>query len=72
MLTVKQISQRLGVSTGKVRNFIRSGELPAVNVGAGDYACFRVTEDDLNIFMGNRKVAAPVKRRKKVQITEFV
>ncbi len=52
MLTVKEVSTRLKVSSEQVRTLIRQGQISAVNVGAGKKRpLYRITHEALGDFM---------------------
>jgi len=57
-LTVEEIAQQLRVHVETVRNWIRSGELDAIDLG-GKYRIYRT---DLNEFLERRRTGK--KRRK--------
>ncbi len=57
-LTVEEIAQQLRVHVETVRNWIRSGELDAIDLG-GKYRIYRT---DLNEFLERRRTG---KKRKK-------
>jgi len=72
MLTPPQVARRLGVAADKVRAWIRSGELPAMDVslrhGLGRPR-WRVTESDLDAFIRRRSAEprrAPSRRPKPI------
>jgi excisionase family DNA binding protein len=76
-LTPPGVAERLGVDSHRVVGWIRSGQLPAVNVGDGARRPrFRVSEADLAAFLAARSVGpAPrvsrIRRRRDSQVTEF-
>lgn len=78
MLTPPQVAERLGVSPDKILNWIRKGELNAVNVaavGAGRPR-YRISEEDLTKFQQARQnVKPPPKsprwRKKDPNVTEY-
>ncbi len=61
--TVQDVVQELQVHEQTVRRWIKSGELPAYALG--DRAGYRVAREDLDAFMGRRRVAEeePTKKR---------
>jgi excisionase family DNA binding protein len=68
-LTLKEVSQRLGLSLGTVRAFVERGELAAVNLAAGKKnRRWRVSEQALEEFIARRTNAAatpkPVAQRR--------
>jgi excisionase family DNA binding protein len=69
-LTPKQVGARLAVSEDKVRSWIRSGELPAMDLGSrpGGRPRYRIDPDDLESFLQRRLVrtqTASTSRRRK-------
>ena len=54
LLTVDQVSEYLGVHRDTVYSMIRSGRLPALQLG-GRKASWRISESDLAAFVSNRK-----------------
>lgn len=68
-LTPLQIAERMNVQVVKVRGWIKSGRLPAVNVSAGKRAEYRILESALIDFEKSLLVvkspAATAKKRKK-------
>ncbi len=52
--TVQDVVQELQVHEQTVRRWIKSGELPAYALG--DRAGYRVAREDLEAFMGRRRV----------------
>lgn len=68
LLTPDEVAQRLRVTAEQVRSLIRTGQLIAVNVGAGrKRPCYRVTPAALHEFLGGRRTEkpAPATRRSK-------
>ncbi len=55
LLTVEEVARRLGVHIDTVRRWIRSGELPAINLGGP--AGYRITQADLDRFIKGRRTA---------------
>ena len=53
MLTVRDVATTLGVTESTVCKWIRSGELPAIDLGGR--TGYRITEPDLEAFMESRK-----------------
>lgn len=77
LLTPPQVAEMLGVDPCTVREWIRSGELPGVNL-ASDTATrprFRVRPEDLDAFLERRSVSPPPeprrRRRKPTTATEY-
>ena len=61
-LTTKEVAEKLGVSVGRVQQFIAEGRLPAIKIGQTNL----VKESDLKLVQ-NRKTGRPpqVKRESK-------
>ena len=51
-MTVDQVAAQLGVTTDTVRQWIRSGRMPALNIGTPERPRYRVTDDQLAEFEG--------------------
>ena len=66
-LTPPQIAKRLRVCRDKVLAWIRKGDLRAFNVSDGRRPRYRVSEEDLAVFLNRRAVHAQpkVNRRRK-------
>jgi len=61
-----EVAEELGVSREKVRNWIKAGKLPAINIGTRTKPSFRILAEDLETFVAGLQVqAAPRTRRKK-------
>ncbi len=58
-LTTKQVAGKLGVSVGRVQQFIAEGRLPATKIGQTNL----VKESDLKLVQ-NRKTGRPPKSKK--------
>ena len=56
-LTTKEVAERLGVSVGRVQQFIAEGRLPATKIGQTNL----VKESDLKL-IENRKTGRPPKK----------
>jgi hypothetical protein len=72
--TVADLAKRFRVSEDKVRSWIRSRELVAVNTARrGHRPRFVVTVEALAVFERSRNAAPPekVKRRKRTQTVDF-
>jgi excisionase family DNA binding protein len=54
MYTPPQIAEKLKIGHSKVLDWIRSGELAAVNVSSGKQPRFRVSEESLQAFITRR------------------
>lgn len=67
LLTVKQVSERTGFSTLKVRSLIHSGRLLAVDTSPGAKACWRIREEDLTNFLTPDSVKERPAKRSKVE-----
>jgi len=64
------IAERLAVDARRVRGWIRSGELPAIDVGParGKHRRWRIAESDLELFLARRAhtpPAPPTRRRRR-------
>jgi excisionase family DNA binding protein len=51
VLTVEEIARKLRVNPRTVRNWIASGELPAIDIGRG----YRISKSDYDAFIEKRK-----------------
>jgi excisionase family DNA binding protein len=77
-LTPRQVAERLIVDRDKVLSWIRSGELPAINVArrAGGRARYRVDAADLAEFLQRRRVRPTANvaraRRKRMSIGDVI
>ncbi len=77
MLTPPQVAKRLGVSAEKIVNWIRSGELLAIDVAVrgSQRPRFRVDPIDLAVFLDQRAVTTAPKasrrRRQNPAVTEY-
>lgn len=56
-LTTKEVAERLGVSVGRVQQFIADDRLPAIKIGQTNL----VKESDLHL-VENRKTGRPSKK----------
>jgi hypothetical protein len=70
-LTPPIVARRYGVKPDKVLQWIRSGELPAVNVAASPIGRprWRITEADIIVFEDRRRArptVTPPRRRKQI------
>lgn len=54
-LTVTDIAKELRVHPETVRKWIRSGELPATNIGPEHRPVYRVTRQDFEAFLQRRR-----------------
>lgn len=76
MLTLKEISSQLNISTAAVRSLIDKGLLKASNVGAGKNKVYRVTKEDLADFLESRsskkKSNQTIRKGKRVEVEQFV
>jgi excisionase family DNA binding protein len=57
LLTLDQVAEYLGVHRDTVYKLVRSGRLPALQLG-GRKAAWRISEDDLREFLANGKAAS--------------
>ncbi len=57
-LTTKEVAEKLGVSVGRVQQFIAEGRLPATKIGQTNL----VKESDLKLVQ-NRKTGRPAKAK---------
>jgi excisionase family DNA binding protein len=55
LLTVDEVARQLGVHPDTVRNWIKSGELAAIDLGGR--AGYRISEADLSAFLQKRRGA---------------
>jgi len=74
-LTPPAVAKLLHVRPDRVRAWIRSGQLRAVDLSDGTRPRFRISESDLQIFL-NRRSAAPEpkvsrRRRRDPDVIEF-
>ena len=60
LLTVQEVSARLGVGEQAVRNWIARGEISAIKLGGP--AGYRITPDDLDAFLMRRRLVAGFQR----------
>ena len=56
MLTAAQVRERLGISDDTLRRLIRTGQIPAIKVGAGAFGHWRITEEDLAAYIERVRV----------------
>lgn len=56
LLTTQQVAERLGVTTGRVRQMIMDGQLPSQKIGRDNF----IKESDLKL-VENRKSGRPAK-----------
>lgn len=64
LLTIEQVAERLGCSDAQVRILIRNGDLPYINIGAGNQRrCTRVASEALDAFIAGRQSERPQPRR---------
>ncbi len=76
-LTPPEIAKQMRVTPAKIINFIRSGELAAINVAerAGGRPRWRISQQSLDAFLAsraNRRPTKVVRRRKSpLTVTEF-
>ena len=55
LMTVDEVAKELRVSARKVYQLIQSGDLPAMNIGAGDRKIFRIERADYEAFLKSRR-----------------
>lgn len=65
--TIDQVADILGMHHKTIRKFINNGKLPANKIGKQ----WRITSDDLNVFMGKNTVNTKKEERSKVEGIEF-
>ena len=53
LYTVERVAEILGVHPETVRNWIKSGELPAIDLGGR--AGYRISQRDLDAFLDKRR-----------------
>lgn len=76
-LSPPAVARRLAVKADKVVRWIKSGELPAINVAERPIGRprYRIAEVDLQDFLRRRSATPPTKpvrrRRRDPQVTEF-
>ncbi|HEX5139810.1 MAG TPA: helix-turn-helix domain-containing protein [Dehalococcoidia bacterium] len=73
LLTLEQVAEYLGVHRDTVYKLVRSGRLPALQLG-GRKAAWRISEDDLREFIAKGKtasVAAPESKRSEAELRAF-
>jgi excisionase family DNA binding protein len=58
MLSMVEVSRRLGVSPQTVRRLIDDGQLRAINVGMGNRGNFRISQEDFRKFVASRQMKA--------------
>jgi len=68
--SISAVAEALAVDERRVRGWIRSGELPAVDVGParGKHRRWRIAQSDLELFLARRaatRPAAPARRRRR-------
>jgi len=54
--TVEEIANLLRLDERVVLDYIKSGELAAINVGRGKQARYRIGQSDIDIFVERRRV----------------
>ncbi len=65
LLTIKNVAERLQISLSMAYALVQRGELPSYQIGS----CRRVSEQDLNDFLGQTRAAEPVQPKR--QRTHF-
>jgi len=56
MMTIRQVSKLLRVGDRVVREWIRTGQLPVVNLGDSRRGKHRILSEDLQAFIAQRRV----------------
>ncbi len=56
MMTIRQVARVLRVGDRVVREWIRSGELPVINLGDQNRSRHRIADSDLQQFIETRRV----------------
>jgi excisionase family DNA binding protein len=59
LLTLDEVASMVGVGVWIVRRWVRSGAIPAVNVGAGANAYWRIRESEVPLFLARRESPRP-------------
>ena len=64
-LTVQDVATRLNIGVGKVHTLVKGGHLPAINIGAGSKAYWRISRDDFEQYLTDQraKTAAAIRER---------
>ncbi len=75
-LSPPELARRLGINPGKIIAWIRSGEMPAINIATrlSGRPRWRISQADLVIFAARRAATVPPKsrpRRKTAGVIEF-
>lgn len=60
LLELFQAAEQLSISISTVKRYINRGMIEAVNVGAGKYKVYRISQDSLDRFMTARGVNGDV------------
>ena len=63
-ISVREAAKRYRVSTAKIREFIRKGLMPAVDVGTNGQSCWRITPEACQLFDERMAVKPRAKRTK--------
>jgi excisionase family DNA binding protein len=64
MMTVKQAAERMAISESLVYELCACGTLPHVRIGKpGSRGCIRLTEADIQEFLGSQKVGGSAASR---------
>ena len=68
LLTPAEVAEKLHVTQEQIRNLIRKGQLPAVNVGTGmKRPLYRINQQALNDFLYRRLQPRSTKQGKKLK-----
>ena len=77
-ITPPELAKRYRVNVDKILAWIRSGELPAINIASkpGGRPRWRIRESDIELFEARRSAVAPAKktrrrRRRSPGVIEF-
>ena len=65
----RQVAEPLGVNSEKVRNWIRNGELIAINVGDRQRPRWRIPKESLDDFLKRRESSPPSTPRRRHSTT---
>lgn len=73
-LTTRQVAQRLAVDPGKVRAWLRSGQLASIDVSEepGKKPRYRISEDEVRRFEELRSVRRPEAKRRRRPKMKFL
>ena len=71
-LTPPQVGKLLGVSPDRIRNWIASGQLEAVNLSDGTRARWRITQEAVDAFLLSRTHNKRKRRTRPSAVEQFV